>query len=166
MRTPAVEPVWKVSSGSSPCSSSSAPSPSVSSWRWSRSRSTRGPSYSGWERWRKVELWDLDCSSSFPVWTPSRPSTSEPSPSTSRPRRSWPRTPCKDFSPGLIYLCISILLFPSTVAVDAVVYFKIFNPMNSVINVQNANQATRLLASTTLRNMLGTKNLHVRLLLL
>jgi len=47
-----------------------------------------------------------------------------------------------------------------TVAVDAVVYFKIFNPMNSVINVQNANQATRLLASTTLRNMLGTKNLH------
>ena len=48
-------------------------------------------------------------------------------------------------------------------AVDAVVYFKIFNPMNSVINVQNANQATRLLASTTLRNMMGTKNLHVRL---
>merc|ERR1712110_291878 len=47
-----------------------------------------------------------------------------------------------------------------TVAVDAVVYFKIFNPMNSVINVQNANQATRLLASTTLRNMMGTKNLH------
>ena len=49
-------------------------------------------------------------------------------------------------------------------AVDAVVYFKIFNPMNSVINVQNASQSTRLLASTTLRNMLGTKNLHVRLL--
>jgi len=47
-----------------------------------------------------------------------------------------------------------------TVAVDAVVYFKIFNPMNSVINVQNAHQSTRLLASTTLRNMLGTKNLH------
>ena len=49
-------------------------------------------------------------------------------------------------------------------AVDAVVYFKIFNPMNSVINVQNAHQSTRLLASTTLRNMLGTKNLHVRIL--
>lgn len=47
-----------------------------------------------------------------------------------------------------------------TVAVDAVVYFKIFNPLSSVINVQNASQATRLLASTTLRNMLGTKNLH------
>ena len=37
--------------------------------------------------------------------------------------------------------------------------------MNSVINVQNASQSTRLLASTTLRNMLGTKNLHVRSIL-
>ena len=35
--------------------------------------------------------------------------------------------------------------------------------MNSVINVQNASQSTRLLASTTLRNMLGTKNLHVNI---
>ena len=48
-----------------------------------------------------------------------------------------------------------------TVAVDAVVYFKVFNPMNSVINVANASQSTRLLASTTLRNILGTKALHV-----
>merc|ERR1712211_213623 len=44
-----------------------------------------------------------------------------------------------------------------TVAVDAVVYFKVFNPMKSVVNVANASQSTRLLASTTLRNMLGTK---------
>ena len=51
-----------------------------------------------------------------------------------------------------------------TVAVDAVVYFKVFNPMNSVVNVSNASQSTRLLASTTLRNILGTKPLHVRLL--
>ena len=50
-----------------------------------------------------------------------------------------------------------------TVAVDAVVYFKVFNPMNSVINVANASQSTRLLASTTLRNILGTKALHVRI---
>ena len=49
-----------------------------------------------------------------------------------------------------------------TVAVDAVVLFKIVNPMKSVINVANASHATRLLASTTLRNELGTKNLHVR----
>merc|ERR1719215_1156942 len=47
-----------------------------------------------------------------------------------------------------------------TVTVDAVVYFKIFNPLASVVNVANASHATRLLASTTLRNMLGTKNLH------
>merc|ERR1712117_731266 len=47
-----------------------------------------------------------------------------------------------------------------TVAVDAVVYFKVYNPMKSVVNVANASQSTRLLASTTLRNILGTKNLH------
>merc|ERR1719468_958279 len=47
-----------------------------------------------------------------------------------------------------------------TVTVDAVVYFKIHDPMASVVRVANASQATRLLASTTLRNMLGTKNLH------
>ena len=48
-----------------------------------------------------------------------------------------------------------------TVTVDAVVLFKVYNPMSSVINVANASHATRLLASTTLRNMLGTRNLHV-----
>ena len=50
-----------------------------------------------------------------------------------------------------------------TVTVDAVVLFKVYNPMSSVINVANASHATRLLASTTLRNMLGTRNLHVRI---
>ena len=46
-----------------------------------------------------------------------------------------------------------------TVAVDAVVYFKISNPMAAVCSVNNAPQATKLLASTTLRNTLGTKTL-------
>jgi erythrocyte band 7 integral membrane protein len=46
-----------------------------------------------------------------------------------------------------------------TVAVDAVVYFRVMNATMSVINVNNANHATRLLAMTTLRNVLGTKNL-------
>ena len=46
-----------------------------------------------------------------------------------------------------------------TVAVDAVVYFKISNPLAAVCNVNNAPQATKLLASTTLRNTLGTKTL-------
>jgi len=47
-----------------------------------------------------------------------------------------------------------------TVAVDAVVYYKIMNPMYAVCNVNNAGQSTRLLASTTLRNTLGTKTLQ------
>jgi len=47
-----------------------------------------------------------------------------------------------------------------TVAVDAVVYYKISNPMASVCNVTNAPQSTRLLASTTLRTILGTKTLQ------
>merc|ERR1712083_1192156 len=47
-----------------------------------------------------------------------------------------------------------------TVAVYAVVYYKIQNPMSAVCNVTNASQSTRLLASTTLRNTLGTKTLQ------
>lgn len=46
-----------------------------------------------------------------------------------------------------------------TVAVDAVVYYRISNPMISVINVENAPRSTQLLAQTTLRNILGTKTL-------
>ena len=65
-------------------------------------------------------------------------------------------------------------------AVDAVVYYKakidlscfvkfiilhfqINNPLSAVCNVTNAAQSTRLLASTTLRNTLGTKTLQVLL---
>jgi erythrocyte band 7 integral membrane protein len=47
-----------------------------------------------------------------------------------------------------------------TVSVDAVVYFRIFDPVASVTNVENANYSTRLLAATTLRNILGTKTLQ------
>ncbi|XP_031430063.1 stomatin-like [Clupea harengus] len=46
-----------------------------------------------------------------------------------------------------------------TVAVDGVVYFRVSDPIKSIANVSNADFATRLLAQTTLRNMLGTKNL-------
>merc|ERR1719436_843139 len=46
-----------------------------------------------------------------------------------------------------------------TVAVDAVVYYRISSPMAAVCNVNNAPQSTKLLASTTLRNTLGTKTL-------
>uniref|UniRef100_A0A5K3FS08 PHB domain-containing protein n=1 Tax=Mesocestoides corti TaxID=53468 RepID=A0A5K3FS08_MESCO len=46
-----------------------------------------------------------------------------------------------------------------TVAVDAVVYYRIYNPIVAVTNVEDADRSTRLLAATTLRNVLGTKSL-------
>jgi len=46
-----------------------------------------------------------------------------------------------------------------TVAVDAVVYYRVFNPTICIANVENFSHSTRLLAATTLRNVLGTKNL-------
>ena len=42
---------------------------------------------------------------------------------------------------------------------DAVVYFRISNATISVTNVEDAHHSTRLLAQTTLRNILGTKTL-------
>lgn len=47
-----------------------------------------------------------------------------------------------------------------TVSVDAVVYYRVSNATMSVANVENAHQSTRLLAQTTLRNMLGMRCLH------
>ena len=46
-----------------------------------------------------------------------------------------------------------------TVAVDAVVYYKINNPLAAVCNVEDYSKSTKLLSSTTLRTILGTKNL-------
>ncbi|XP_015789151.1 mechanosensory protein 2 isoform X2 [Tetranychus urticae] len=46
-----------------------------------------------------------------------------------------------------------------TVAVDAVVYYRISNATVAVTNVEDYGRSTRLLAATTLRNVLGTKNL-------
>ncbi|KAG7476553.1 hypothetical protein MATL_G00084160 [Megalops atlanticus] len=46
-----------------------------------------------------------------------------------------------------------------TVSVDGVVYYRVQNPILAVANITNADGATRLLAGTTLRNVLGTKNL-------
>lgn len=45
-------------------------------------------------------------------------------------------------------------------AVDAVVYFRIFDPITSVTNVEDAPKSTQLLAATTLRNVLGTRTLQ------
>uniref|UniRef100_A0A915J3R8 Band 7 domain-containing protein n=1 Tax=Romanomermis culicivorax TaxID=13658 RepID=A0A915J3R8_ROMCU len=57
--------------------------------------------------------------------------------------------------PGLIF----ILPYSVTVSVDAVVYFRISNPVISVTNVNDAALSTKLLAQTTLRNILGMKTL-------
>lgn len=46
-----------------------------------------------------------------------------------------------------------------TVSVDAVIYFRISSPVISVTNVNDAFYSTKLLAQTTLRNILGTKTL-------
>jgi len=51
-----------------------------------------------------------------------------------------------------------------TITVDAVTLFRISNPIASVCNVQDAQRSTKLLAQTTLRNELGTKNLSEVLL--
>jgi erythrocyte band 7 integral membrane protein len=47
-----------------------------------------------------------------------------------------------------------------TVTVDAVVYYRIVNPILSVNKVANAQYSTKLLAATSLRNILGTKTLQ------
>ncbi|XP_055307214.1 stomatin-like [Sitodiplosis mosellana] len=46
-----------------------------------------------------------------------------------------------------------------TVSVDAVVYHRVENPMFAVIRVSNYLKSTQLLAASTLRNVLGTKEL-------
>merc|ERR1711879_3791 len=46
-----------------------------------------------------------------------------------------------------------------TCAVDAVVYYRVFNPEASVTNVANAAYSTKLLAQTTLRNQMGAVTL-------
>ena len=59
-----------------------------------------------------------------------------------------------------VAFCWQILSKDSvTVAVDAVVYYRVSNATISVVNVENAAASTRLLAQTTLRTVLGTKNL-------
>jgi erythrocyte band 7 integral membrane protein len=46
------------------------------------------------------------------------------------------------------------------VSVDAVVYYRVSNATVSIANVENAHHSTRLLAQTTLRNTMGTRQLH------
>lgn len=57
-------------------------------------------------------------------------------------------------------LIIQVLTKDSvTVAVDAVVYYRVNDAAMSITSVEDSSKSTRLLAATTLRNVLGTKNL-------
>lgn len=51
-----------------------------------------------------------------------------------------------------------------TVAVDAVVYYRVNNATIAIANVEDYGHSTRLLAATTLRNILGTRNLSEMLI--
>jgi erythrocyte band 7 integral membrane protein len=64
------------------------------------------------------------------------------------------RVACYDIPPQEILTKDSV-----TVAVDAVVYFRIHDPKAAVVRVIDVNGSTRQLAQTTLRNILGTKSL-------
>ncbi|CAF1638921.1 unnamed protein product, partial [Didymodactylos carnosus] len=56
--------------------------------------------------------------------------------------------------PLSLCFCMKILTKDSvTVAVDAVVYFRIFNAVISITNVEDAAKSTKSLAATTLRNV-------------
>ena len=46
-----------------------------------------------------------------------------------------------------------------TVTVDAVIYYRVFNPIMATNNVEDYRHSTHLLGATTLRNVLGTKYL-------
>ncbi|CAH1275180.1 unnamed protein product [Diabrotica balteata] len=62
--------------------------------------------------------------------------------------------------PFSLFWCFKALTKDSvTVTVDAVVYYRIQDPLNAVVKVTNYSNSTRLLAMTTLRNILGTRNL-------
>jgi len=64
------------------------------------------------------------------------------------------RTVSFDVPPQEILTCDSV-----TVSVDAVVYFNVIDAEQALCSVDDFSHSTRLLAATTLRNVLGTKNL-------
>ena len=46
-----------------------------------------------------------------------------------------------------------------TVFVNAIMYYKVKDPIRAITNVDDYSGSARLLAATTLRNVLGTRNL-------
>ena len=61
---------------------------------------------------------------------------------------------------GLIKIFFQILTKDSvTVFVNAIMYYKVANAIHAVANVDDYSGSARLLAATTLRNVLGTMTL-------
>ena len=52
-----------------------------------------------------------------------------------------------------------LFLISVTVTVDAVIYYRVFNPIMATNNVEDFRHSTHLLGATTLRNVLATKYL-------
>ena len=48
-----------------------------------------------------------------------------------------------------------------TVFVNAIMFYKVKDPISAVANVDDYSASARLLSATTLRNVLGTKSLEV-----
>ena len=79
---------------------------------------------------------------------------------TFHPKR-FPHLSCIQIDVRIFKYLLQILTKDSvTVSVDAVVFFRVSNATISVANVEDSHHSTRMLAQTTLRNILGTKNLH------
>lgn len=50
-----------------------------------------------------------------------------------------------------------------TITVNAVVYYCIYNPIDSIIQVDDFRQATQMISQVTLRNVVGSKTLNILL---
>ena len=61
---------------------------------------------------------------------------------------------------SIVQLSFQILTKDSvTVFVNAIMYYRVANPIHAVANVDDYSGSARLLAATTLRNVLGTMTL-------
>ena len=66
-----------------------------------------------------------------------------------------------DFTQPVRKFCIFQILSKDsvTVFVNAIMYYKVKDPISAITNVDDYSGSARLLAATTLRNVLGTRNL-------
>ena len=112
-------------------------------------------SSSAWVAFSPAELEDLASSSSSPASTFTRRLTCAPRPTMSLRKRLLP-SPSPDFL--LTMTLFQILTKDSvTVFVNAIMYYKVKDATSAVANVDDYSGSAQLLAATTLRNVLGTR---------